>query len=397
MTRLHRASNPAPPIRKVVRIIARLNVGGPAIHVLLLAHHLRPEYDTVLVSGLEAEREGNMLPLAKRLDVDVTRVPELGREINFFSDLISVFKLVRLIAREKPDIVHTHTAKAGFVGRIAARLCRVPVIVHTFHGHVFHGYFGPLKSRAFVYLERLLARLSDAILTVNEQQRQELIAYGIAPPDKIRSVLLGLELSQLANNGADPAVMRRKWGVPPEAPLVGIVARLVPVKGHELFLDAAAELRRHRPAARFVVVGDGERRADLEAYAAKLGLPAAFAGWETDLRAVYAALDVVCLTSFNEGSPLALIEAMTTGKPVVSTAAGGVVDLIKDEGNGLLVRDRDPQAFSHAVQRLLDDPSLAAAIGRHGRASVYPLYDVSRLVADIRSVYAELLAKKNLA
>ena len=372
-------------------------MGGPALHVILLTHHLRPDYETVLVSGLEAEREGNMLPLAKHLDVSVVRMPELSREISPFADVVSVLKLARLIAREKPDIVHTHTVKAGFVGRLAARLCGVPIIIHTFHGHVFHGYFGRLKSRAFVYLERLLARLSDLIVTVNEQQRRELIDYGIAPPDKIRTVLLGLELRELANDGADPAIMRRKWGVPLEAPLVGIVARLVPVKGHELFLDAAAELHRSRPDASFVLMGDGERRVEIEAYAAKLDAPVVFAGWETDQRAVYAALDVVCLTSLNEGSPLTLIEAMTAGKPVVSTAAGGVVDLIHHEDNGLLVRERDPRAFSQAIQRLLDDPSLAAAIGKRGRESVYPLYDVSRLVRDIRAIYAELLVQKGRA
>ena len=379
---------------KVVRVIARLNVGGPAIHVILLAHHLRPDYETVLVSGLEAEREGNMLPLAKRLDVDVVRVAELGREINPIGDVLSVLKLALLIAREKPDIVHTHTAKAGFVGRLAARLCGVPVVVHTFHGHVFHGYFGRLKSRAFVQLERLLARLSDAIVTVNEQQRQELIGYGIAPPDKIRTVLLGLELGDLAYGDGDPALMRRKWGIPLDVPLVGIAARLVAVKGHELFLDAAAELHRRRPDIRFVLVGDGERRAELEAYAARLELPAVFAGWETDLKAVYAALDVVCLTSFNEGSPVAVIEAMAAGKPVVSTTAGGVVDLVHHEDNGLLVAERDPAAFSQAVHRLLDDAAFAADLARRGRESVYPLYDVSRLVGDIRALYAELLDRR---
>lgn len=343
---------------------------------------------------MEAEREGNMLPLAERLGVQVVRMPELGREINLFGDLTSVLELARLIAREKPDIVHTHTAKAGFVGRLAARLCGVPIVVHTFHGHVFHGYFGRLKSRAFVYLERLLGRLSDVILTVNEQQRRELIGYGIAPPEKIRAVLLGLELGELASNGADPATMRRKWGVPLEAPLVGIVARLVPIKGHELFLDAAADLHSSRPDAHFVVVGDGERRAELEAYAAGLGLQVVFAGWEMDQKAVYAALDVVCLTSLNEGSPVTLIEAMTTGKPVVSTAAGGVVDLIQHEHNGLLVSERDPRAFSEAIQRLLDDASFAAELGRRGKESVYPLYDVSRLAGDLRAIYAELLANK---
>ncbi len=351
----------------------------------------------MLVSGLEAEREGNMLPLADELGVAVVRMPELGREINFFGDLVSVLKLMRLIAREKPVIVHTHTAKAGFVGRIAARLCRVPIVVHTFHGHVFHGYFGPLKSRMFIYLERLLARLSDLILTVNEQQRSELIAYGIAPPDKIRAVLLGLLLGELARDGADPMVMRSKWGVPQDVPLVAIVARLVPIKGHELFLEAAAALHRRRPDVRFVLVGDGERRAELEAYAAQLGVPVVFAGWEMDQRSVYAALDVVCLTSLNEGSPLTLIEAMTTGTPVVSTPAGGVVDLIRDEDNGLLVAGREPQAFSWAIERLLDQPEFAKQLGQRGRESVYPRYDVSRLVVDIRAIYAELLARKGLA
>lgn len=372
-------------------------MGGPALHVILLTHHLRPDYDTVLVSGLEAEREGDMLHLAQQLEVNVVRVPELGREINLLGDLVSVAKLVQLIFREKPVIVHTHTAKAGFVGRLAARLCRVPIVVHTFHGHVFQGYFGPLKSRLFVYLERFLARLSDLILTVNEQQRRELISYGIAPPEKIRAVLLGLLLGELVGDGSDPSAMRAEWGVPLDAPLVGIVARLVPIKGHELFLEAAAALHRRRPDVRFVVVGDGERRAELESYAARLGVPVVFAGWQMDQRAVYAALDVVCLTSLNEGSPLTLIEAMTAGLPVVSTPAGGVVDLIRHDDNGLLVAERDPQAFSAAIQRLLDDPGLARALGQRGRESVYPRYDVSRLVGDIRDIYAELLARKDLA
>lgn len=172
---------------KVVRIIARLNVGGPAVHVILLAHHLRADYQTILVSGVETEREGNMLPIAQRMGVDIVRIPELGREISLKDDLVSLAKLVRLIAREKPDIVHTHTAKAGVVGRVAAWLCRVPVIVHTFHGHVFRGYFGPAKTRLFLALERLLAHLTDRILTVNEQQRRELIGFGIAPPDRMTS------------------------------------------------------------------------------------------------------------------------------------------------------------------------------------------------------------------
>lgn len=383
-------------MHKVVRVIARLNIGGPAIHVILLAHRLRPRYETVLVSGIEGKREGNMLALAARLGVKVARLPELGRDVSLLGDLVSLARLVRLIARERPEIVHTHTAKAGLVGRIAARLCRVPIVVHTFHGHVFRGYFGPAKTWLFLTLERLLARLTDRILTVNEEQRQELIGFRIAPSKRIHTMLLGLDLTPLAAGDGNPTVMRHKWGLPLDSPLVGIVARLVPVKGHELFLDAAALLSRRRPEVRFVLVGDGDRRGELEDYAAACGVSAVFAGWETDLKSVYAALDVVCLTSFNEGSPVALIEALTSGKPVVSTPAGGVVDLIRDGENGLLVSDRDPGMFSQAVERLLESHQFAETLARNGRASVYPHYDISRLTTDMAALYSELLREKGL-
>ncbi|HEX6513614.1 MAG TPA: glycosyltransferase family 4 protein, partial [Chloroflexota bacterium] len=191
---------------------------------------------------------------------------------------------------------------------------------------------------------------------------------------------------------ADPGLMRRKWGVPAEAPLVGIVARLVPIKGHELFIDAAADLLARRPDVRFAIIGDGERRQELQRYAAQRLVPVVFTGWESDLPAVYAALDVVCLTSFNEGSPVALIEALTAGKPVVSTPAGGVTDLIEDGVNGLLVRSRDPGELSQTVERILADPELARKLGERGRATAYPRYDVGRLVEDMRELYAQLLA-----
>jgi glycosyltransferase involved in cell wall biosynthesis len=345
---------------------------------------------------VEAEREGNMLPLARRLGVGVTFIPELGREINARGDVMALLKLVRLLWRERPLIVHTHTAKAGFLGRLAAWLCGVPLIVHTFHGHVFRGYFGRRKTALFLTLERLLARITDQVLTVNEQQREELLGYRVAPADKIQALHLGLDLEELATRPGDPALMRAKWGVPLEAPLVGIVARLVAIKGHELFLDAAALMHRRRPEVRFVLVGDGERRRELEKYARRAGVAAVFAGWESDLRSVYAALDAVCLTSHNEGSPVALIEALAAGKPVISTAVGGVVDLIEDGVNGLLVRDRSPAAFASCIDWVLDEPAEAQAMGQRGRASVYPEYDVSRLVRDVEALYERLLTKKGL-
>ncbi|MHB8620073.1 MAG: glycosyltransferase family 4 protein [Chloroflexota bacterium] len=378
---------------KIVRVIARLNVGGPAIHTILLAAKLRPDYETVLVSGVESAAEGNMLPLAHRHGVVVRRIPELGREIHLVWDLVALFKLIRLIRRERPDIVHTHTAKAGLVGRVAAWLCGVPVVVHTFHGHVFRGYFGPVKSRLFVLLERLLARLTDRIIVVNEAQRSELLRFRIAPPDKLVAVPLGLELDAFSAAPSQPGAMRRKWGVPLGAPLVGIVARLVPIKDHRLFLSAAAEVCRRRADVWFAVIGDGELRPDLEAYARELAIPVVFTAWESDLPAVYADLDLVCLTSLNEGSPVALIEALAAGKPVVATAVGGVADVVDDGRTGLLVHNRNPVALADAIVDLLASGGLRRQLGEDGRRTVVEKYDIERLVRDVKGIYGELNGK----
>jgi glycosyltransferase involved in cell wall biosynthesis len=379
---------------KIVRVITRLNVGGPAVHTILLADGLRPEYETVLVSGLESSAEGNMLPLAERLDVRVVRIPHLRREIDLLADFLALARLIALILRERPDIVHTHTAKAGVLGRIAARICGIPVIIHTFHGNVFRGYFSPRKTRFLVGLEQLVSKFTDRVVAVNEEQRDELVGFKVASPNKIVTVPLGLELQKLVNNEADPAEMRRKWGVPLEVPTIGIVARLVHIKGHELFLEAASEVHKRFPDAWFVIVGDGERRAELEEQARELGVPAVFTGWETDLPAVYRALDVVCLTSINEGSPVAVIEALAAGKPVVSTLAGGVVDLIRTGDTGLLVPTRDPTQFANAVCRILSCPEEGRAMGARGRASVYPALDLSNLLVNLDSLYASCLKSK---
>jgi len=389
----HAVPNPegAAP-RKVLRVITRLNVGGPAIHTILLTDRLRPDYDTVLVIGTEARNEGSMIPLADRLGVPVVRVPELRREIDPLHDLVALIKLIGIIRRERPQIVHTHTAKAGFVGRLAAWLCGVPIIIHTFHGHVFRGYFGPRKTKMLLFIERALALVSNQIITVNEEQRAELMGFGIASKQKLISVPLGLELGPLADGPADVHAMRCKWGIPEGVPAVGIVARLVHIKGHELFLAAAAHVHARFPEAYFVIVGDGERRGELEEMARELQIPVVFTGWETDLRAVYGALDVICLTSINEGSPVALIEALAAGKPIVSTNAGGVVDLIKSGENGILINERDPAAFGDAICRLLAEPEQGRAMGAKGKESVFPAYDVSTLVANIDQLYERAIS-----
>lgn len=382
------------PVR-VVRIIARLNIGGPAIHATLLAERLDPaRFTTTLVTGTEDASEGNYLALHGR-QADVEVIPDLGREIRPLRDVKTLRRLMAVIRRVRPHVVHTHTAKAGAVGRLAAILTGVPVIVHTFHGHVLRGYFSPAKTEVYRTIERGLARRTHRLLTVTDRVRDELIALGVGRADQYTTVPLGFDLAPLVQAERRRGELRAELGLG-AAPLVGIVARLVPIKAHEVFLAAAARIHAAQPAARFLVVGDGERRQALEQQVDVLGLRPVthFLGWRADLDRLYADLDVVVLTSRNEGSPVALIEAMAAGVPVVSTAVGGVADVVADGTSGLLAAMDDDEAVARHVLTLLDDRDRAAAMGRNGRARVVATYSADRLVADIEALYDRLLREK---
>jgi glycosyltransferase involved in cell wall biosynthesis len=385
------AANPFQLIR-VLRVIARLNIGGPAIHATLLTTRLdRTRFATTLVTGIEAVDEGNYLTLHGR-QADLEIVPGLGRKIRPLQDLRTVWTLVRLIRRVRPDIVHTHTAKAGAVGRLAAILCGVPVVVHTYHGHVLRGYFSAPKTAIFRAIERGLALWTDRLLTVTDRARAELLALGVGRPDQYVTVPLGFDLGPLLAAETRRGELRAELGVG-NAPLVGIVARLVPIKAHEVFLAAAARIRGAVPAARFLIVGDGECRAAVERQVDALGLREAvrFLGWRADLDRLYGDLDVVVLTSRNEGSPVALIEAMAAAVPVVATDVGGVADVVEDGISGLLAPMDDGARIADGVVALLRDPARAAAMGQAGRRRVAAAYDARRLVADVENLYETLL------
>jgi len=389
-----------PETLRVLRVITRLNIGGPAIHAILLTRGLQHgHFASVLVAGQEGPHEGSMRDLAAKHGVSPRIVPDLGREVSPVNDLRAVFAMYRLIRGSRPHIVHTHMAKAGTAGRLAARLARVPIVVHTFHGHTFHSYFGPLKSRVFLEIERTLARMTDRIVAVNDGQRHEIAEYGVAPLDKVVTIPLGLEIEPMLRAEHHRGHLKADLGVNGHHRLVGIVARLVPIKAHEVFLRAAARVHAEAPESVFVVVGDGERRAELEALSRSLGIGDAvrFVGWRADMRAVYADLDVVALSSNNEGSPVALIEALAAARPVVSTDVGGVSGVVRHGENGLLVAPRDPEALADGILTLLQSPEQAAAFGHAGRASVYPHHASSRLVADVERLYLELAREKGLA
>jgi glycosyltransferase involved in cell wall biosynthesis len=377
-----------------MEVIARLNIGGSATHVILLAAGLDPAwFESTLVTGVEAAYEGNMLDLAARKGVQPLVIPELGREINPLKDWGTLIKLCRLFRDQRPHIVHTHTAKAGTVGRLAARLTGVPIVVHTFHGHVFHDYFGPLQTKVFIGIERFLASLSDRIVTVSEGQRQELAAYGVASLDKIAVVPLGFELNALLNCEPLRGQLRRELGISEGTALVGIVARLTAIKNHHLFLDAAKLVVEAGQEAMFLVVGDGELRAELEAYVAELGLTerVIFTGWRRDLPRIYADLDVVALSSLNEGTPVSLIEAMAAAKPVVATRVGGVSDVVFDKRSGYLVQSKDIGGLARGILDLLRTPDRAREMGLAGRAAVHPKYASETLLANMEKLYLELL------
>jgi glycosyltransferase involved in cell wall biosynthesis len=380
------------PIR-VMRIIARLNVGGPAIHVTLLTERLAPpDFESMLVCGHIGPGEGNMAYLAEARGVQPVYVAELGRELSPLRDLVTLAKLWRLMRRFRPDVVHTHTAKAGFVGRIAAWLARVPVRVHTYHGHVFHGYFSPARTRMFLWLERFTARLSDRLITISPALKDELVnTYHIAPESKFTVVPLGLELALYAETPRGQGTFRADFDIPPDAPLIGIVGRIVPIKNHALFVQMAAKLRAALPDAHFVVIGDGDCRAGVEAQVNALNLwdAVTFTGWLQDLRPAYSAMDVLVISSDNEGTPVSIIEALAAGVRVVSTAVGGVPDLLRGGDYGRLVPPNDPDILAAAVIASLAEPEPSTA-----RRDIVAAYDITRLAADLASLYRSLLERK---
>lgn len=380
------------PIR-ILRVIARLNIGGPAIHVALLTQRFGPpDYESLLVCGNIDEAEGDMAYFARERGVEPVIVPALGRSLNPLGDLRTIWTLYRLMRQYKPDVVHTHTAKAGFTGRVAAWLAGVPVIVHTFHGHVFRGYFSPRKTQMFLTLERLTARMSDAVITLTEALKGEIAdEFRVTSRAHVVVLPLGFDLSPFLNAQRRNGAFRRRWGVAEDALLIGIVGRMVPVKNHALFLEAAAKVRQARPDARFALVGDGELRAEIEAQVDALGLRDAviFTGWQRDLAEVYADLDTLVISSVNEGTPVSVIEALATGCAVVTTAVGGLPDLLEGGKLGALV----PSGEADALAAALLDPN-APRPTEQTRQLMHQRYSVDRLVSDLDALYRRLLAKK---
>ena len=380
-------SDPRP---SVLRIITRLNIGGPARQAGFLTRAL-PEFGfrTALVTGVEEPSEGRIDP-----GVPATVISELCRSISPARDAVALRKLRRLLRRERPDIVHTHLAKAGMLGRLAATGREAPIRVHTFHGHVLEGYFGGATSRTLVAAERALAHRTDVLIAVSESVRDELFDLGIGRADQWRVIPLGLELDRLLAEPPERALARGTLGLPETGPVIGIVGRLVPIKDHLTFLRMAVEIATERPDVWFAVIGDGERRSEIAAAVpSELAGRVVFTGWREDLPSVYAALDLVVLTSRNEGTPVALIEAGAAGRPVVATDVGGVRSVVEPGVTGSLVPAGDVAALAREALRPIEDPSLARRWGEAARERVTSRFTSDRLARDIAELYRELLAR----
>ncbi len=385
---------------RILRIIGRLNVGGPAIHVVNLTAGLDPaRYDSSLIIGSENAAEGSMLEFALSHGVRPTIVPEIVTTFTLTPrDGKALWKLYSLIRQQQPHIVHTHTAKAGFLGRLAARLAGVPIIVHTFHGHVLHGYYGTTKSCMLRRIEQSLAWFTDRLVTVSETVKSELVGYRVAKAEKIAVIPLGFDLEPFLKSRTHHGELRRELGLSDEITLVGIVGRMFPIKNHALFLQAAARILIHQPATRFVVVGDGVLRCALEQQVRELGIAdrVIFTGWRRDLPRIYADLNVLVVSSDNEGTPVSAIEAMASGCPVVATRVGGLPDLITNERTGFLVQPRDVEGITASILHLVQHPEVAKDIARNARDTAQNRFGLTRLIADMDNLYSELLQEKSI-
>jgi glycosyltransferase involved in cell wall biosynthesis len=400
--------DPSPPIR-VLRLIARLNVGGPARHVVWLNEALQDNgFETLLVTGTVPAGEDDMSDFAAAHGVTPTVISSMSRELSL-RDLSTIWQLWRLMRRFRPDIVHTHTAKAGAVGRIAgllyrflSRPARRPHFVHTYHGHVFHSYYGKWKTGFFLAVERTLARVNtDRIIVLGQQQLHEIRdTFRVGNPEQFVVVPLGIDLDEFRAEPHVGEALRAELGIERSEQIVGIVGRVTAIKNHDLFLRVAARIGKR---ARFVVYGDGNDREDLERRA---GDNVVFAGTRPAAQ-IYASLDIVALTSRNEGTPLALIEAMASGRAVISTSVGGVIDLlgavveqVTENGATFEIRERgitassdDDAGFAAGLSRLLMDVRLRAEMADRASAYVHKAHSKERLVADMIRLYRALAAE----
>ena len=379
---------------RVVHAIARLNVGGAALSVLELAAGQQSlGHDVLVVAGTIPRGEASMEHLAQELGVPYRHVPELQREISPRADAAAVRTIHRLLRERRPHVLHTHTAKAGTTGRVAALVAgggRPGAVVHTYHGHVLSGYFAPRRERAFRLVERALAHATDALIAVSDEVRDDLVRFRVAPREKFAVIPYGFDLDRRVDSSPQTRARRRAGADLEDAFVIGWAGRLTEIKRPQDLIRVLARL----PEAVLVLAGDGELRQEVEELAGSLGVAerVRFLGYVEDLGSWYAAFDVFLLTSANEGAPVVAIEALAAGVPVVATAAGGTGTVVDDEETGLLAPVGDVAALAAQVERLRDDPDLRARFGAEGASRMRVRFSTGRMVDDVERLYRRILS-----
>ncbi|WP_018630778.1 glycosyltransferase [Niabella aurantiaca] len=391
---------------KILRIHNRLITGGPVFNVLNLTKFLEPDFETLLVVGEKEYHEQDAGFIAEKMGIKPLLVPEMGRSIHPGKDYKAYHRLTEIIKAFKPDIVHTHAAKPGAVGRLAAHHMKVPVVVHTYHGHVFHSYFNRAKTQVFLNIERYLAKKSTALIAISPEQKMELARqYRVAKENKFHVIPLGFELERFMEGREEKRkAFREEFGLADDEIAIGITGRLVPVKNHDLFLEALAYvLKNTTKKVRAFIVGDGTSGPQIQAKAAALNIPyclkgeafherpLVFTSWRSDMDVVNAGLDIVCLTSLNEGTPVSLIEAQAANKPIVSTNVGGVKDVVHKGETALLAGIEDKRTLFNHLLSLVNDDDLRASMGKNSAGFVSERFGVTRLASDFRNLYYSLL------
>lgn len=387
---------------KILRIINRFNIGGPTYNATFLTRFISDDYETLLVGGLPEENESDSLHILEEYGVKATLIEEMKRTPNFFNDRKAYQKIKQIIREYQPDIVHTHAAKAGALGRRAAKSMRVPVIVHTYHGHVFHSYFGKLKTALYKFIERRLAKISTGIIAISEIQKEELAQqHTICQASKVKVIQLGFDLNRFHESLEHKRTeTRQQFGLSEDEIAVAIVGRLAAVKNHQLFLNSIEAIAsKTTKKVTFFIVGDGDERSNIEQRIASLKLPSTLkivmTSWIKDIASFNPGMDLICLTSLNEGTPVSLIEAQAANLPILTTNVGGVKDIVLENETGFVVSNNSLSEFSEKLLFLIENDSIRKEMSLKGWDFVKSKFHYSTLVHNMENYYSELLNTKN--
>lgn len=384
---------------KVLRIINRFNIGGPTYNATFLSKFLSDDFETLLIGGLPEEGESDSLHIPRSYGLEPLLIPELKRQPNFFSDRKALKKIKEIIREFNPDIVHTHASKAGALGRKAAIDCKVPVIVHTFHGHVFHSYFGSFKTYLFKLIERRLAAKTNGIIAISELQKKELCEqYRIAPENKTTVIPLGFDLQKFqVHQQAKRAKTRQEFKIHDDEVAIAIIGRLSPVKNHSFFIEVIANLHaRTTKKIKVFIVGDGEERDRIQQKMEVLcpTAPILFTSWIKDIASFNPGMDIICLTSHNEGTPVSLIEAQACNVAVLSTDVGGVRDIVDDGNTGYICPPNNLENYADKLLELVEDENIRQKMSQNGWSFVENKFGYQRLVKDVEIYYKNKLSEK---